>query len=328
MMQLRTGVIGVGYLGSFHAEKLAAMPRVELVAVADIDPDRAHRVARQLGARAVFDYRQLFGQVDAVIVAVPTRLHYEVAAWCLAQGLHVLLEKPIATTVEQAQALINLTRRHNRVLQIGHLERFNPAILAVEQMIQTPLFIESHRLAPFKTRGTDTNVVLDLMIHDIDIILKLVDTPVSHIDANGIAVLSSAMDIANARIRFANGCVANVTASRVSFKSERKMRLFQADAYMVVDFQNRSLDIHRKGEGEAALNPSMANITSEQRVFAEGDALQAEIAAFVDAIHTGAAPSVSGEDGKRALATAIEITRQVTTNFTLDRSAAQGKQAT
>lgn len=309
-LKVRTAVIGVGYLGTFHAEKLAAMAEVELVAVADVDADKAHQVAQRLGVEAVLDYRQLFGRIDAVTIAVPTRLHYEVAERCLQQGLHVLLEKPIATTLKHAQTLINLAVRHNRVLQIGHLERFNPAILALETTMQTPLFIETHRLAPFKPRSIDTDVVLDLMIHDIDIILKLVDAPVSHIDADGIAVLSSAIDIANARIRFANGCVANVTASRVSFKAERKMRLFQTDTYVAVDFQNRALAIYRKGE--AVHHPSMANIISEQRVFEASDALAAEISAFIHAVRTGAVPLVSGEDGKRALATAIEITRQVT----------------
>lgn len=312
MSYLRTAVIGVGYLGAFHAEKLAHLCDARLIAVADTDYQVALQVAQRLGVEALADYRHLFNRVDAVIIAVPTRWHHEIAKECLANGLHVLLEKPMATTVDQAQILIELSNRHDRVLQIGHLERFNPAVLALEKVIQQPLFIESHRLAPYKPRGMDTDVVLDLMIHDIDIILHLVDAPVTCIDANGIPVLSEHIDIANARIQFANGCVANVTASRVSFKAERKMRLFQPDAYMTVDFQNRQLAVYRKNQ--VPLGSNTVPIVGTQQAFDAADPLQAEIAAFIDAIQNGTPPLVSGEDGKRALQTAIEITRQVFAN--------------
>lgn len=312
MAYLRTAVIGVGYLGAFHAEKLAHLDGAQLIAVADVDYQVACQVAQRLEVEAVDDYRQLFSRVDAVIIAVPTQWHSEIATACLANGLHVLLEKPMASTVDQAQALIELANQHSRVLQIGHLERFNPAVIALEEVIQQPLFIESHRLAPYKPRGMDTDVVLDLMIHDIDIILHLVNAPVTRIDANGIPVLSHHVDIANARIQFANGCVANVTASRVSSKAERKMRLFQPDAYITVDFQNRILGTYRKNQ--EPLNSSMTPIMGAQQMFAAADPLQAEIAAFVSAIQNRTLPLVSGEDGKRALTTAIEITRQVTAN--------------
>jgi len=309
MTKLRTAVIGAGYLGAFHADKYAALPEAELVAVADIDPAAANRLAERLGVRAVVNYRELAGQVDAASIVVPTQLHYPVARFFLENHVHVLLEKPITVTLAEAQTLIELAARHQRVFQIGHLERFNPAVLALETIVKQPLFIESHRLAPFNPRGTDVSVVLDLMIHDIDLILNLVNSPVTRIDASGAAVLSADIDIANARLQFANHCVANVTASRVSLKSERKMRLFQQDAYITVDFQHRKLGVHRKGQGQ--MHPGIPEIISEERVFQEGDALKSEIAAFLKAIIDGVPPKVSGTDGMRALATAIEINRQL-----------------
>lgn len=321
MPQVRTAVIGVGYLGAFHGEKVAQLYDTQLIAVADRDYAVASQVAQRLGVEAVVDYRQLFERVDAVIIAVPTQSHYEIAKDCLAHGLHVLLEKPMASTVDEAQTLMDLSNQTHRILQIGHLERFNPAVIALEKVIEQPLFIESHRLAPYKPRGMDTNVVLDLMIHDIDIILHLVDAPVTGIDASGIPVLSEHMDIANARIRFANGCVANVTASRVSFKAERKMRLFQPDAYITVDFQNRKLAVHRKNQ--EPFDASTTPIVSTQQTFAAADPLQAEIAAFVAAIQHGTPPLVTGNDGKRALQMAIEITRQVTANRPTASTASQ-----
>jgi predicted dehydrogenase len=209
--------------------------------------------------------------------------------------------------VAQAQELVDIASQQNVVFQIGHLERFNPAILALENVLETPMFIESHRVAPFNPRGADVNVILDLMIHDIDIILDIVDADVTHIDAKGVAVLSKDTDIANARLKFANGCVANVTASRAGMKSERKMRIFQHNAYISVDFQNKRLGIHRKGKGEQF--PGIANIDSQEQVFEQGDALNAEIASFLSSIKEGGKPKVSGEAGMRALAAAIEITQ-------------------
>jgi predicted dehydrogenase len=310
MKKLRTAVVGVGYLGAFHAEKLASLSESQLVAVADIDSDTARRVAHRLGVEAIGDHRELLDRVDAVSIAVPTQQHYPVAGDFLKAGVHVLLEKPIAATLAEAQTLIDLAARQRCVLQIGHLERFNPAVVAaVEGVITTPMFIESHRLAPFKPRGTDTSVILDLMIHDIDIILNIVGSPPQRIDASGIPVLSSDIDIANARIHFDNGCVANVTASRVSLRAERKMRLFQHNAYISIDFLNKKLGIYRKADRESA--QGIPEITSEERVFVEGDALRSQIRAFLRAILEGTLPVVSGEDGKRALATAMEISHQL-----------------
>ncbi len=305
MHKLRTAVIGTGYLGRFHAQKYAALPGSELVAVCDTSADAACKVASELGTEGLTDYRQLAGRVDAVSIVVPTQQHYTVAKWFLENGIHVLLEKPITVTVEEARELVALAGQHEKTFQIGHLERFNPAILALDDVITEPQFIESHRLAPFNPRGADVNVVLDLMIHDIDIILDMVRSPVRQIDASGVAVLSSDIDIANVRIQFESGCVANVTASRASVKMERKMRLFQHDSYIAIDFQNKQLEIYRKGEGEQ--HPGVPAIESKQQTFEQGDALMSEISSFLDAVRNDKPPVVSGEDGLRALETALAI---------------------
>ncbi len=309
MSKITTAVIGTGYLGKFHAQKYAQLPHSELLAVVDNNPQTARSIADQHGVKALTDYRELLGEVEAVSIVVPTSLHFEVAQAFLEHGSHVLVEKPITATVEQAQKLTDLARAQQRVLQVGHLERFNKAILDLDSFLHQPLFIESHRLAPFKPRGTDVSVVLDLMIHDIDIILTIVGSPLAKIEANGAAVLSDAVDIANARLQFENGCVANVTASRISLKTERKMRIFQLDAYLSVDFQNRELAIHRKGQGE--MYPGIPDIDSKQMRYEEGDALKTEIELFLKAIEEGSEPIVSGEDGKQALQAAIEITRML-----------------
>jgi len=306
MPTLRTAVIGVGYLGRFHAEKFAMLPQSELVAVADSRKESAAEVANRLGVDAVTDYRDLLGRVDAVSIVVPTRSHFPIARDFLGHDTHVLIEKPMTSTVEEASDLIDLARVKGRVLQVGHLERFNNAILDLDRVLDRPMFIESHRLAPFKPRGTDVSVILDLMIHDIDIILNMVGTNLDRIDASGVPVLSDEVDIANARLVFENGCVANVTASRISMKSERKMRIFQHDAYISVDFQDRVLSIHRKGSGE--MFPGIPDIDSEQTRHEDGDTLRTEIDHFLHAAIEGREPLVTGEDGKRALAAAMRIT--------------------
>ncbi len=307
MTRSRTAVIGVGYLGKFHAQKYASLDESQLVAVCDTNDEVARGIAAEHGCEACHDYRELPGKVDAVSIVVPTRKHFEVASFFLQNGIHVLLEKPITSTVAEAAELVALAEANNLVFQIGHLERFNPAVMALEDILKQPLFIESHRIAPFNPRGADVNVVLDLMIHDIDIILDFVASPVKHISANGVQVLSQDIDIANARIEFENGCVANVTSSRVSTKSERKMRLFQQDAYISIDFQDKKLAVHRKGSGE--MYPGVSDVNSEECCFEQGDALLSEIHSFLDCIHNGKPPVVSGRAGMRALETAIEITR-------------------
>ncbi len=306
MNPLRCAVIGVGYLGKFHAQKYAALPDCELVAVVDSNPDNAKAIAEQNHTRGLTDYRGLLGQVDAVSIVTPTTLHFEVARDFLNAGAHVLVEKPITVTVEQADELIRIADEKSLRLMVGHLERFNAAILGLD-LTDKPLFIESHRLAPFNPRANDVSVVLDLMIHDIDIILDIVDSEVERIDAKGVIVLTRDTDIANARITFKSGCVANVTASRASLKVERKMRMFMPNCYVSVDFQNRVLARYRKGEKE--MFPGVPEIVGEESTFESGDALLEEIKHFVDCIQQGREPLCSGKAGRRALATAIEITR-------------------
>lgn len=310
MKKIKVAVIGTGYLGKFHAQKYASLSDCELVAVVDIDPLAANAVATQYGAQALTDYHALLGQVDAVSIVVPTSLHCMVARDFLQHGTHVLVEKPITVTLAEADELIALAKAKQVVLQVGHLERFNPAILALDQTAEKPLFIESHRLSPFNPRANDVSVVLDLMIHDIDIIQALVNADIDHIEASGTAVLTQGTDIANARLTFKNGCVANVTASRISLKTERKMRLFRPSSYISVDFQNRILTKHRTGTKE--MFPGIPEIIIEESVFENGDALLAEIEHFITCIQTGQNPTVSGEAGRRALATAIAITQLLT----------------
>ena len=307
MNKLKCAVIGAGYLGKFHAEKYASLKDCELVAVVDINAEAAQQVADKHGTAAMTDYRELLGQVDAVSIVVPTSFHHAVSKEFLQAGVHVLVEKPITVTVEEADELIALAKQNNVILQVGHLERFNPAVRGLENLHEKPLFIESHRLSPFNPRANDVSVVLDLMIHDIDIILALVDSEVEKIDASGTAVLTQGTDIANARITFKNGCVANVTASRISLKMERKMRMFRPSSYISVDFQNRVLVKHKTGDKE--MFPGIPEIVTEESVFESGDALFEEIKHFVNCIQTGDNPLVPGEAGRKALATAIEISR-------------------
>lgn len=305
MPSFRAAVIGAGYLGRFHAQKYAALPQVELVGVVDPDPKAGEAVARETGCRAYANYRELLGKVDAVSVVTPTPLHHRVSMDFLESGAHVLVEKPITSTVEEARELVAAASRFGRILQVGHLERFNPAILAVESMLDRPRFVESNRLAPFKPRGTDVSVVLDLMIHDIDLIQNIVGSPVSSIDAVGASVFTDEIDIANARIRFENGCVADATASRISMKSERKLRVFQADAYLSIDLQQKVLTHVRKGAG--AMQAGVPQVEINEQSFDPGDALRDEIVSFLECIETGRRPVVSGEDGLRALETATRI---------------------
>ncbi|MEA5113434.1 MAG: Gfo/Idh/MocA family oxidoreductase [Geobacteraceae bacterium] len=307
--KIRTAVVGVGYLGGFHAEKYAQLENSQLVAVVDLDGNRAKEVADKLETRAFTSYRDILGMVDAVSIAVPTHLHYEVAKDFLEKGVGVLLEKPMTVTLAEADKLIKMARENGAVFQIGHLERFNPAVLALGNSLTDPRFIESIRIAPFKPRGTDVNVVLDLMIHDIDIIQNIVRSPVRHIHSIGAPVFTPEEDIANARIEFENGCVANVTASRISLKSERRMRIFQPDSYITLDFQHKKFAIFRKGDGE--MFPGVPNITIEEKAFEQVDALKEEIASFLEAMETGRPPVVSGEDGRRALETALRINRKL-----------------
>jgi len=302
MDALNVAVIGAGHLGRHHAGKYAACAGVRLVGVADIDLARATSVAAPLGATACADFRDLLSSVDAVSIAVPAAAHYAVALACLSADRHVLVEKPIAVTLPEADALVALARERGRVLQVGHVERFNPVMRELLKRVDGPLFIECNRLAPYKERGTDVDVLLDLMIHDLDLIAALVCAPVASIDAIGVSVLTATPDIANARLNFANGCTANITASRVSLKVERKLRLFQRDAYFSADFGKQHLTVCRRSPAGA--------IELEQLQLA-GDALQAEIESFVDAVRRRQAPVVGGDDGRRALELSLEIAERL-----------------
>jgi predicted dehydrogenase len=309
MAPIKAAVVGVGYLGRFHAQKYAESPHCRLEAVVDTGAQPGERVAAELGVRALTDYHALLGSVDAVSVVTPTPLHFAIARDFLQAGAHVLVEKPITETVREARTLIDLAARQGRILQVGHLERFNSAILAAEPYLRAPRFVECHRLAPYRARGTDVNVVLDLMIHDIDLVQTIVGAPVLTIDAVGTPVFSDGIDIANARIRFANGCVVNATASRVSLKTERRMRLFEDDAYLSLDLQQKVMTLIRRRDG--APEDGQLPVTIEEQSLEQGDALKAEIESFLECIRTGKPPVVSGEDGLMALETAMRITEQV-----------------
>lgn len=302
-------MVGVGYLGRFHAQKYAQIAGCELVAVVDAREEARQQVAAEVATRAIADYRELLGQVDAVSVATSTAAHFAIARDFLESDAHVLVEKPITETAAEARQLIEVAQRRQRILQVGHLERFNSAILAAEPYLKTPRFIECQRLAPYRERGTDVNVVLDLMIHDIDIVQTIVGAPIETIDAIGTAVFSEEIDIANARIRFANGCIANATASRVSLKTERKLRVFEDDAYLSIDLQQKILTLIRKRATPP--EPGQLPVIIEEQNFDAGDALRAEIESFLDCIRSGRPPVVPGEAGMRALETAMRITQQV-----------------
>lgn len=313
MKKIKCAVIGVGYLGRFHAQKYQSLPNVELVGVCDLNPIACEAVSQELSVPAFFNYQDLFGHVDAVSIAATTKHHYAIAKDCLMQGIHVLIEKPITETVAQAQELIALAATYHAKLQVGHLERFNSARLALDEHLDKPLFIESHRLAPYNPRGTDVNVILDLMIHDIDIIQTIVHSPIKHIDAQGAPILSPSIDIANARITFENHCVANVTASRISFKTERKTRIFQANTYISIDYQEKQFAVFQKGTGE--MFPGIPEIIRHQSAFEKGDALLEEIKAFIQCIEQDTVPLVTGQEGCAALATAAQITSLIDTNL-------------
>jgi predicted dehydrogenase len=302
MKKIRTAVFGVGYMGKFHAEKFAASGAAELVAVADANAARAAEIAGALGCRHAADYRSLLGSIDAACVAVPTEKHHEVVLACLEAGVHVLVEKPLARSLAEADGLLALAKRKGLVLQVGHLQRFNPAFQALAADAARPLFIDIERLAPFKARGTDVDVILDLMIHDLDLALALARAPIEQVSASGFRVLTDAIDIANARIEFADGSIASVSASRVSQSPVRKLRVFRHDGYVSADLQEQKLRYVRKGAG---------GIEAEERNFERTDELQAQAGDFLRAVRERAAPLVSGEQGRAVLALALEVGRLV-----------------
>ncbi len=309
MKHLRVGVVGVGYLGEFHAEKYSRMDDVDLVGVVDVDERRAEDVARKLNTTAYLNHKDLYGKADAVSIVVPTTAHFEIARDFLENNIDVLIEKPMTETIEEADALIRCSESRGLIIQVGHLERFNPAVVALQDIVKKPMFIESHRLSIYNERSTDVSVVLDLMIHDIDIILNFVKSEVESIHAAGIPVISEHVDIANARLEFKNGCVANVTASRISTKNERKIRLFQKNAYVSVDFANKGITvIQQDGSVKDGLIPGM---DIKQFCFLKGDALEDELKSFVKAVVKREAPEVTGQMGRDALKIALSIMEQI-----------------
>jgi predicted dehydrogenase len=298
---LRVGVVGVGHIGSNHARLYAESP-AEFTAVYDIDLGRGRHIAEKYRTKAAKSLAEFAEMVDAASVATPTNTHYEIAKELLACGKHLLVEKPIAEDIERASELAELAARNQLVLQIGHVERFNPVLTALEARLSHPRFIEAHRLSPYPGRSTDIGVVLDLMIHDLEIILHLVNSPVASIDAVGVAVLSRSEDIANARLRFENGCVANITSSRISPERMRKIRVFQEDAYLSLDYQNQTGEIYRRDEGKIV----RAEVAIEQ-----GEPLKRQLAAFVECASTGRQPKVSGFQATAALDLAVQITKKI-----------------
>jgi predicted dehydrogenase len=306
---LKVAVVGVGHLGKWHADKYAAATDCELIAVVDTNIENARDIAQKHGADAYSDYRDIIPLVDAISLVVPTSLHYKIAREFLEAGIHCLIEKPITESIAEAETLIEIARDKQVVLQVGHIERFNSVMIGIVERLDEPRFLESTRLAPFTTRATDVSVILDLMIHDIDIILDLIESPIRRISASGISVLSDTIDIANARIEFENNCVANVTASRISRKRERKLRIFQKNSYLSADLQDKLLAVNSKSEINN--DAGYPDIKHEEHHFEDNDALNLEVLDFINAIIPGGCPKVDGEDGKRALETAIAITTQI-----------------
>ncbi|MCD6440848.1 MAG: Gfo/Idh/MocA family oxidoreductase [Candidatus Marinimicrobia bacterium] len=321
---LKMGVIGAGHLGRWHIKNLQALKNVDLLGFYDVDTKRSEQIAQEFQTTPYDSLDKLLDRCDAVSIVVPTSYHYDVAKAALRKNIHVFCEKPFMQTIAEANDVIDHAHRKNLVLQVGHIERFNPALSGLKNIPIDPLFIESHRISPFNPRGTDVAVILDLMIHDIDIILALVKSDVEQIDAAGAPVLTDTIDIANARIKFTNGCVANITASRISNKQMRKIRIFQKSAYISVDFLKNRTEIYSLSEGLSELPErsiqiaELATASDRKRVITykqvntdKSNAMLEELRAFTHAIETGAPPPVSGEDGKKALEIALKIEQQI-----------------
>jgi predicted dehydrogenase len=305
MKPLRVGVIGVGHLGSIHARIYHQLETCSLTGICDSNPDRLQAVAHELHVPGFTDFRELLDTVDAVSVAVPTMHHHAVSHECLRRGIHILVEKPFTLTLREADSLIRHARRKKLILQVGHIERFNAAFAATLQLIKEPKFIECHRLSPFPHRSLDVGAVLDIMIHDIDIVLGLVNSPLRRIDAVGVNVLTRFEDIANARLSFRNGCVANLTASRVSDDTMRRIRIFQEDTYISLDYKEARASVYRRDKG--AISKHELPIEKEQP-------LQKELAAFVDCVRHHHTPLVSGPVARQALAVALDIQHRIWKN--------------
>ena len=309
MKKIKIGVVGVGYLGQFHAEKYAKMAGVELVGVVDVIPSRAKEIAKRTHTQPFFHHAELLKRVQAVSIAVPTVFHHAISKDFFLHGIDVLLEKPISRTLEEADQLIGLAESKGLILQVGHLERFNGALTALEGMIQHPLLIESHRLGPFTGRGADVNVVLDLMIHDIDIVLNLVKAKPKQFQAVGIPVITRHIDIANARIEFENGCTANLTASRVSKEKARRTQIFQPDGILSIDYMSQKVTLSKRAV--LPRKEEIPEMVTKEILAKKVDLLEAEIRSFLQSVRSRKNVRVSGEDGKRALEVALKIVQKI-----------------
>ncbi len=307
MDKVRVGVVGVGSLGRHHARVYASLPDAELIAVADANPERAAEIAHPYAAQAFGDYRRLFGKVDAVSIATPTILHGEIGEHFLREGVHVLVEKPIAATTEEADRLIAAAKAAGKVLQVGHLERFNPAVQAVREIVRRPRFIEAHRMGLFSPRSLDIDVILDLMIHDLDILSLIVPSEPVSIQAVGIAILTRRIDIANARIQFEDGCVANITASRISMEKIRKLRLFHAQEYVSLDYTRQDVMVFGlKGK----VGTEGTQIESRKILPLKKEPLETELQSFLTACRGRGPVECTGLDGRRSLGMALRVLEQ------------------
>ncbi len=323
MRKLKIGIVGTGHLGKFHLKLLKEIPQADLLGVYDINKETAFKISNEFGTKSFSDLEEMLDNVDAVSIVATTSAHWELIKKAFEKNVHVFVEKPITSTIEQAEEVVEISKNKNLKLQVGHIERFNPALLSLEKYKLDPKFIQTDRLAQFNPRGTDVAVVLDLMIHDIDIILSLINSDVKNISASGVAVVSENIDIANARLEFENGAVANVTASRISQKKMRKMRMFQKDAYISVDFDSGISEVFRlipNSEksvehfltfGEMGVGENKKSVVYEQPEPKKVNALKHELELFVNSVLNNETPLVSGEDGLKALKVAEIIIKKI-----------------
>lgn len=308
MKVVRVGVVGVGYLGQHHARVYSELPGVELVGVVDINRERAREVARRYSTTPFFDYRDLFGKVDAVSIVVPTVLHRDIAAHFIEEGINILIEKPVTTTLEEAKELMEMATRKNVILQVGHIERFNSAVMELAKIVDNPIFIECCRMGPYVNRNTDVGVVLDLMIHDIDIVMSIVKSSVVKISASGRSVFSRQEDIANAQLVFQNGCIVNLTASRVTRKKIRRMEITQVDSFIFIDYLEQELAVYKK------TSSPLPQLLIEKPVMQKGEPLRLELEHFIRCVRNGEKPLVGLEEGKNALEVALRILEEIQKN--------------
>ena len=306
MSKVKIAVIGIGYLGEFHAQKYKANKDADLIGVVDTNKQRSEEISNKIGVKSYNDYKSIIDQVDAVSIVVPTNLHYKIAKFFIENKKHVLIEKPFASNTAEARKLKNISENNQTILQIGHLERVNKAFVELKDKVKNPLFIECNRISPFKIRGTEVDVIMDLMIHDLDIIMSINKSKIKNIHASGISVLTNKTDIANARIVFEDNCVCNLSSSRISDKIERKMRVFQKNSYFSLDYQNSSLGTYKKIKNKNAIS-----IEKKEKSFPQNDSLKDEIDSFVKCIKNNKKAVVDASDGLNALTYALKISNLI-----------------